>query len=288
MSKIPVVAAVPAYNSAKTLRPLLKELISQKYDGIFVLDDASTDSTVKIARSFGPKVRVIEGNENVGAGANRNRIIGQSNPAIIHFIDADMQLLSQDTPNIIRSIKWPQNTAFIGGMVRNPDGTQNPFNYGNRPNYFVSFFIGGLQFIIWLIGRLYTPAGRFLRNIFSPLLKQFPNIYKEPRARRTYWVAESNFIIWSDLFAKHGGYDPQFRYSEIEDFALKMHRNGMHGYFYPEVDALHTSWDNVLKSGKKRNQARKRFTKKHGKLIYFFPRLADYFETLKTQKRYHK
>lgn len=138
--RLPVVAVIPAHNAAKTLRPLLDELIKQKYDGIYVIDDASTDNTVKVVKTYGSKVKLIKSSENVGSGANRNRIIGRTSPAILHFIDADMQLLSKNTPNIIRSIEWPEGLAFVGGLVRNPDGTQNPFNFGLRPHFFAIVF----------------------------------------------------------------------------------------------------------------------------------------------------
>jgi GT2 family glycosyltransferase len=276
MTRLPVIAAVPAHNNAKTLRTLLDELVKQGYDDIYVLDDASKDNTVRIAKSYSKKIKVIEGDKNVGAGANRNRIIGLTPPAIIHFIDADMQLLSKDTPDKIRAINWPKNAAFIGGLVRNPDGTQNPFNFGPRPNFFTGIFKGGLQYIIWLSGRLNKPAGIFLRHLFAPALAGFPNFYRKPRPHLTYWVAESNMLVKSDVFARHGGFDPRFRYSEIEDLALRLHRRGRRGYFTPEIDAIHGSMDNIFNSRGKRWEARKKFYAKHGWLIYIIPPLADY------------
>src|SRR5690348_5301063 len=107
MKHLPVIAVIPAHNAAHTIRPLLNELIKQKYNDIYVIDDASTDNTVSIVKSYGTKVNLIENSENVGSGANRNRIIGRTDKAIIHFVDADMQLLSKNTPQIIRSLKWP-------------------------------------------------------------------------------------------------------------------------------------------------------------------------------------
>lgn len=284
----PIVAVIPAHNASKTISALLDDLVGQGYDDIFVIDDASSDKTVRIVKKYRPKVKLIEGKENVGSGANRNRIIGKTPPAIIHFIDADMRLLSRATPKIIRQIEWPKNAAFIGGMVRNPDGTQNPFNYGPRPHILTGVPQGGLQFIIWLAGRLSWPAGKFLRSLLTPLLKGLPNIYIKQRPRRVHWAAESNMIVRSEEFTEHGGYDPRFRYSEIVDFALRIHRKGQHGYFHPDIDALHLSWDNVLKSGGKRREAHKKFLEKHGRLIYYLPPLADYLDGLKTQKRYHK
>jgi GT2 family glycosyltransferase len=286
--KQPVIAAIPAHNASKTLRPLLKELIRQDYDNIYVIDDASTDSTARIVASFAPRVKIVKGEENVGSGANRNRIIGHTSNAIIHFIDSDMQLLSENTPDIIRSIEWSPGLAFVGGMVRNPDKTQNPFNFGPRPHVFRSLILGGLQFIIWRIGRLDQLAGRLLRRLFHPLLKDFPKIYKNQKQRRVYWVAESNMIIKAELFEKIGGFDPRFKYSEIEDLALRTYRKGYHARFDPRIDAVHASMDNILNSRKKRYEARKQFYKKHGILVHIVPTLADYLEGRKTQKRYHK
>ncbi|HSX18227.1 MAG TPA: glycosyltransferase family 2 protein [Candidatus Saccharimonadales bacterium] len=285
---LPVIAVIPAHNASKTLPSLLDELLKQKYDEIIVIDDASTDSTISVARAYKNKVNIIEGKENVGSGANRNRIIGRTKNSIIHFIDADMQLLSRNTPGIIRTLDWPDDTAFIGGMVRNPDGTQNPFNYGPRPHLMLSFLLGGLQFLVWQIGRLNRSLGQFTRRIFNPLLRDFPKIYQIQKPKRIYWAAESNMLVESNLFEKHGGYDPAFRYSEIEDFALRMYRHGYHGRFEPRIDAIHSSTDNIFKSRKKRYEARKQFIKKHGRLVYLVPPLADYLEGRKTQKRYHK
>ncbi len=288
MAKINVVAAIPAYNAAKTLPRLLDELIQQNYDEIFVLDDASSDATIKVAKSYGSKVRVIAGKQNVGSGANRNRIIGQTEPAIIHFIDADMLLLSKDTPNIIRKLEWPKDAAYIGGVVRNPDGTQNPFNYGPRPHILTGIFQGSLQFLVWQVGYINKKFAKFLRGLLAPLVRGLPNIYAVPQARRVHWIAESNMLVKSDQFAQYGGFDPRFRYSEIGDLALRVHRRNLHGYFTPEIDAVHASLDNVLRSGKKRYVAHKQFLEKHGKLSFYFPPLSDYLETRKTQKRYHR
>lgn len=285
---LPIIAVVPAHNNANTLPGLLEELIRQSYSDIYVIDDASTDDTVKVIQKYSPKVKLIENQKNVGSGANRNRIIGKTPPAILHFIDADMRLLTQKSPEIIRQIEWPKNAAFIGGLIRNPDGSQNPFNFGPRPHIITGIFQGGLQFIIWAIGRLSWQVGKFLRFLFSPLLKGLPNIYTKQHPQRVHWAAESNMLVKSEEFAKHGGYDPRFKYSEIADFALRIHRKGQHGYFNPNIDALHDSWDNVLKSGNKRRKAHKKFLEKHGRLAYYLPPLSDYLAGRKTQKRYHK
>ena len=52
---------IPAYNRRELLPATLDAVISQRFDDyeIIVVDDASTDGTVEVARSFGEKVRVV-------------------------------------------------------------------------------------------------------------------------------------------------------------------------------------------------------------------------------------
>ena len=98
-SQPPVVAAIPNYNMAASLRELLPQVLAQSYDRVFVLDDASTDDTVDVVDSFGGDVTLVRSPQNRGAGANRNQIIDHvADGTIIHFIDADMDLATTETP----------------------------------------------------------------------------------------------------------------------------------------------------------------------------------------------
>jgi len=56
----PVVAAIPNYNMADSLRKLLPQVLSQSYDGVFVLDDASTDDTVDVVVFSAPQLSLYE------------------------------------------------------------------------------------------------------------------------------------------------------------------------------------------------------------------------------------
>src|SRR5689334_5801692 len=100
-----VVAAIPNYNMAENLRILLPQVLTQGYDGVFVLDDASTDHSVAVVSEFGSEVKLIRSNENRGAGANRNQIIDHVDDAtLIHFLDADMELQTSQTAATAREV----------------------------------------------------------------------------------------------------------------------------------------------------------------------------------------
>ena len=101
----PVVAAIPNYNMADNLRKLLPQILTQRYDRVFVLDDASSDHSVDVVSGFSDEVKLLRSRENGGAGANRNQIIDHvEDGAIIHFIDADMELKTAETPTVAREV----------------------------------------------------------------------------------------------------------------------------------------------------------------------------------------
>ena len=64
-----VVVVLPAYNAEKTLQQTVEEIDLEVADEVILVDDASSDRTVELARELG--VRVLTHDENRGYGANQ-------------------------------------------------------------------------------------------------------------------------------------------------------------------------------------------------------------------------
>ena len=64
-----VIAVLPAYNAEKTLEKTLRDIPPGSVDEIILVDDASRDNTVKLAKSLG--LTVIQHDKNRGYGANQ-------------------------------------------------------------------------------------------------------------------------------------------------------------------------------------------------------------------------
>ena len=104
-----VVVVMPAYNAAKTLRRTYDEVMAQNLvDLIIVVDDASRDETVAIARTL-DKVQVEVHPENRGYGGNQKtcyRLALAAGADIVIMIHPDYQytpLLLQTIASMIRS-----------------------------------------------------------------------------------------------------------------------------------------------------------------------------------------
>jgi glycosyltransferase involved in cell wall biosynthesis len=64
-----VIVVMPAYNAGKTLRQTYAELPREYVDEVILVDDASVDSTVRVAHEL--SIRTIIHRENRGYGANQ-------------------------------------------------------------------------------------------------------------------------------------------------------------------------------------------------------------------------
>ena len=99
---------IPAFNEKRTIRQIIKSIKKVKgIDEIIVVDDGSTDSTYKYAKSIG--VKIIKHGTNKGKGAAIKTGLTHSSGDIILFLDADITRLNHlkisKMINILRSKK---------------------------------------------------------------------------------------------------------------------------------------------------------------------------------------
>jgi Glycosyltransferases involved in cell wall biogenesis len=67
--RMKVIVVLPAYNAAKTLRKTVADIPEGAVDDIILVDDASRDNTVRVARDLG--LKVFTHKKNMGYGANQ-------------------------------------------------------------------------------------------------------------------------------------------------------------------------------------------------------------------------
>lgn len=272
MDTLPVVAAIPNYNMADSLRELVPALLEQEYAEVFVLDDASTDHSADVAADFGSDITLVRGQENQGSGANRNRIMGAlGQEAIIHFIDADMGMETTESPAITRDLMSRPNIGFVGGLIKNPNGRQQCFNFGPR-QCFHSDSHAPLQMLIDAVGNQDLERASKLRGRFSRALRDWPNPFEAPVERQVFWAAEANFAISSAVFEELGGFDPKMRSQEILEFSMRLHKLGLEGRFSPLISGLHKAIQ--VRQGNRNVsdfQSTLHTISKHGVKNYLFP-----------------
>src|SRR5580658_775235 len=125
LAKSKVVVVMPAYNAAKTLRMTYAALPHDRIDTVILVDDGSSDETIRIAREL--KLEVFVHDRNYGYGANQKTCYREALNAgaeIVVMVHPDYQYDPALLPEIIRPIE--ENFADVvlgsrllqGGVVR--------------------------------------------------------------------------------------------------------------------------------------------------------------------------
>lgn len=93
MTNNPLVSILmPAYNAEKFITEAIESILKQDYSNweLLVLDDASTDSTPRIIRTFQDKrIRTFSHQENIGYLLSCNELFEKVEGEFITFLDAD-------------------------------------------------------------------------------------------------------------------------------------------------------------------------------------------------------
>lgn len=75
MAKTKIVAILPAYNASKTLVPFLKNLPTDIFDEVILVDDSSADTTLQIAKRY-QGIKTYQTLRNLGYGGNLKMCLG--------------------------------------------------------------------------------------------------------------------------------------------------------------------------------------------------------------------
>ena len=92
---------IPVFNGETTIKKCLDSIFAQTYKPkkILVINDNSTDNTLKILQTYEDKIEIINNDTNKGVSYIRNLAVNRLDSRYIASIDAD----------VVLSINWLEN-----------------------------------------------------------------------------------------------------------------------------------------------------------------------------------
>ncbi len=109
---------LPAYNAAKTLESTVADIPKDIVDEIILVDDASIDDTVKVAKQLG--LKVFEHKKNKGYGANQKTCYTKAlemGAEIVVMVHPDYQYDPTVIPKLIEPIQKGLADAVFGSRM---------------------------------------------------------------------------------------------------------------------------------------------------------------------------
>ena len=187
-----------ARNEAKNLPRCLESL--HFCDAILVIDDHSTDSTVKIAKKYGAKV--ITHSLNNDFSAQRNYALSQIKSGWTLFIDADEYVTPKLASEIIQKLKNLQHHAYL--INREDVMWGRHLKHGDSHTQLIRLGRGGMGHWTGRVHETWNIDGRVgeLKNLlfhyphptFYDFLKSI-NFYSTLRARELFDLRQKTNIF---------------------------------------------------------------------------------------------
>jgi GT2 family glycosyltransferase len=280
------------YNGQFWLKKLLPNLKKKYLDKskykveTIVVDNSSTDDSVKILRKNFKWVKVIESGRNGGFAYGNNVAIKDNKARFVMLLNSDTDFLNHEESNLDHTIDYMldhKNVAVITPRVELSDGSLDQACHRGEPTLWASFtYIFGLEKIF--------PKSK----LFGKYHQGYKNLKEIHEIDACSGAA---MIVRTSAIKKVGLLDDSFfMYAEDLDWCKRFRDANYRVVFYPGVKIVHHKYKSGIKSSNKKTatiigrhfyKTMLQYYDKHYSHKYpkFFRSIVKYFVLIKTDGR---
>ena len=116
------------YNACDCIVACVSSALSQ-VDEVIVVDNASNDNSLaKLEAQFSGdrRLKIVRNRENLGFAAGCNIGADHSTGSYLFFLNPDCALAPDSVKHLVRVLDDRQNVGMVGGLLLNPNGTEQP------------------------------------------------------------------------------------------------------------------------------------------------------------------
>jgi glycosyltransferase involved in cell wall biosynthesis len=175
-----VIVTMPAYNAARTLEKTLRDLPREAIDDIILVDDASSDDTVRVARQLG--IETIQHAENRGYGGNQKTCYDTAlarGADVVVLLHPDYQYDPKMVADLIAPILAGEADFTFGSRFR--QSWRDPLR-------------GGMPLYRWIGNRITTAIENLL------LGTGFSELHSGYKAYNRFFLENTPYHDYSDAF----------------------------------------------------------------------------------------
>lgn len=171
MNKKRVIVVMPAYNAAQTIADTYRDIPKGSVDETIVVDDASTDNTVEVAKELG--LTVITHSKNSGYGSNQKTCYSEAlkrKADVVVMVHPDYQYDSSLILEVIGPIQKGRFDIMFGSRIR----TREEVLAGGMPyiKYILNRMVSLIENIV--LGVNFTEHFSGFRAYSKKVLKTLP------------------------------------------------------------------------------------------------------------------
>lgn len=190
---MPLVSVLmPVHNREVVVRAAIDSIRNQTFQDweLIILDDASTDGTVKVCREYeatDPRIRVFANEENLGVGESRNRLLQYARGKYIAIHDSDDVSVPGRLAMEVEVLESKPEVGLVSGVVAWVDFDEDRVIWHYPP-----YLFRGEQYpqdkrklvqVLYLACDVPNPACMFRRS----LVEQIPEPYGSYRVNEDWY-----------------------------------------------------------------------------------------------------
>jgi len=182
---------------------------------VLVLDNASRDGSVGMARSHPATTELIRREQRRGKAENDSTLMQRARGRYCLLLNEDSELLPGATRALHAALSADERAGAAGAKLLRPDGGQYPSAWR---------FPGPLT-ALW--GALFLHRALTVQS-------------RGDQVRRVDWAQSAALLVRRDAAARIGWMDPAFFvYSDEVDFCKRLRDAGWHTLYVPQAQAIH-------------------------------------------------
>lgn len=222
-------AIILTWNSERYIKRCLDSLMGDLIESgidfeIFVIDNGSTDETVKILKKYKDKINLIVLGKNKGTTWSRNLAIRKSKGEYIMFLDSDAEIRSGTILKLLSLMEKHKDIGIVAPKLILEDGTMQ-ISYKKFPTLFIKIIkIIPLNFLRGLSEKMEYYDFSIDKN----------KIYPVDYCISACWMMPRKIIDQIGLLDEKIFYAP-----EDVDFCLRVWLAGFKVVYYPDAEVLH-------------------------------------------------
>ncbi|MBI3048982.1 MAG: glycosyltransferase family 2 protein [Acidobacteria bacterium] len=227
-----VSAIVVNYNAGMEIRRALQSIAGEfgpaDWEAV-VVDNASCDGSGDIAGEFGPRVRLLRNERNVGFARGVNQGLAATSGPLVLIMNPDCRLIEGAFASLRRELERSETCAMTGPRILDPDGSEQG-NARGDPDMFTGLF-GRTTLLRRALPGL--PVSR--RNVISDAA-----VRKGKTSVKVDWLSGACILARrASLHAVHGFDERYFLYWEDADLCRRLRSQGFEVRYVPGATAVH-------------------------------------------------
>ena len=235
---------IPNYNGEKLLQQNLPAVIkeSENFNNdceVIVVDDASSDNSVKILQAQFASVKIVQHEINKGFAEGIHSGVSAAKYELVFLLNSDVQPKEGCLNKLVKCFEWP-DTFAVNPLILNQENIVNQSSWTRS-----QFSHGRLKLKPWDIYDL-------------------PGMRESGEAYITLYCSGGSVMMRKEMFNELGGFSDLYKpfYYEDFDLGLRAWYQGWYSYFDPDAEVIHADKGTIedhfksdlIKSTQRRNR----------------------------------